>query len=35
MTQRVDGATLNLNIPLKLQKNNETTLDNHKKKAKC
>lgn len=32
MTQRVDGATLNLNIPLKLQKNNETTLDNHKKK---
>ncbi|QKF72517.1 cell division protein FtsI / penicillin-binding protein [Aliarcobacter faecis] len=32
MTQRVDGATLNLNIPLKLQKNNESTLDNHKKK---
>src|SRR5574344_2396648 len=32
MTQRVDGATLNLNIQLKLQKNNETTLDNHKKK---
>jgi cell division protein FtsI (penicillin-binding protein 3) len=30
--KRVDGATLNLNIPLKLQKNNETTLDNHKKK---
>ena len=32
MTQRVDGATLRLNIPLKLQKNNETTLDMHKKK---
>lgn len=30
--KRVDGATLNLNIPLKLQKNNETTLDLYKKK---
>ena len=30
--KRVDGATLNLNIPLKLQKNNETTLDMYKKK---
>ena len=30
--KRVDGATLNLNIPLKLQKNNETTLDIYKKK---
>lgn len=30
--KRVDGATLNLNIPLKLQKNNEMTLDAHKKK---
>ncbi|MBP9490243.1 MAG: penicillin-binding protein 2 [Aliarcobacter sp.] len=30
--KRVDGATLNLNIPLKLQKNNEMTLDVHKKK---
>jgi cell division protein FtsI (penicillin-binding protein 3) len=30
--KRVDGATLNLNIPLKLQKNNETTLDFFKKK---
>lgn len=30
--KRIDGATLNLNIPLKLQKNNETTLDNYKKK---
>ena len=30
--KRVDGATLNLNTPLKLQKNNETTLDNYKKK---
>ncbi|CAM3983208.1 peptidoglycan D,D-transpeptidase FtsI family protein [Arcobacter cloacae] len=32
ITKRVDGATLNLNIPLKLQKNNETTLDLHKEK---
>jgi len=30
--KRVDGATLNLNIPLKLQKNNELTLDRYKKK---
>ncbi len=30
--KRIDGATLNLNIPLKLQKNNEITLDNYKKK---
>ncbi len=30
--KRVDGATLNLNIPLKLQKNNEITLDMYKKK---
>lgn len=30
--KRVDGATLNLNIPLKLQKNNEMTLDLYKKK---
>ena len=30
--KRVDGATLNLNIPLKLQKNNELTLDVYKKK---
>jgi cell division protein FtsI (penicillin-binding protein 3) len=30
--KRVDGATLNLNIPLKLQKNNELTLDMYKKK---
>lgn len=32
MTKREDGYNLKLNIPLKLQKNNETTLDNHKKK---
>ncbi len=30
--KRIDGATLNLNIPLKLQKNNELTLDKHKEK---
>lgn len=30
--KRVDGATLNLNIPLKLQKNNEMILDLYKKK---
>ena len=30
--KRIDGATLNLNIPLKLQKNNELTLDLYKKK---
>jgi cell division protein FtsI (penicillin-binding protein 3) len=30
--KRVDGATLNLNIPLKLQKNIELTLDLYKKK---
>ncbi|QKJ24164.1 peptidoglycan D,D-transpeptidase FtsI family protein [Poseidonibacter lekithochrous] len=30
--KRVDGATLNLNIPLKLQKNNELTLDMYKEK---
>ena len=30
--KRIDGATLNLNIPLKLQKNNELTLDMYKKK---
>ncbi len=30
--KRIDGATLNLNIPLKLQKNNELTLDVYKKK---
>lgn len=30
--KRIDGATLNLNIPLKLQKNNELTLDRYKKK---
>lgn len=29
---RIDGATLKLNIPLKLQKNNELTLDKYKKK---
>jgi len=33
--KRVDGATLNLNIPLKLQKNNETTLDIYKKKLEA
>ncbi|CAM3570347.1 peptidoglycan D,D-transpeptidase FtsI family protein [Arcobacter aquimarinus] len=32
ITKRVDGATLNLNVPLKLQKNNETTLDLYKEK---
>jgi cell division protein FtsI (penicillin-binding protein 3) len=32
MTKREDGYNLKLNIPLKLQKNNETTLDNHKKR---
>lgn len=30
--KRIDGATLNLNIPLKLQKNNEMTLDLYKEK---
>ena len=30
--KRLDGATLKLNIPLKLQKNNELTLDVHKEK---
>ncbi len=30
--KRIDGATLNLNIPLKLQKNIELTLDHYKKK---
>lgn len=30
--KRVDGATLKLNIPLKLQKNNELTLDLYKEK---
>ena len=30
--KRVDGATLKLNIPLKLQKNNEITLDQWKEK---
>lgn len=30
--KRIDGAMLNLNIPLKLQKNNETTIDLYKKK---
>lgn len=30
--KRIDGATLNLNIPLKLQKNNEIVLDKFKKK---
>ena len=30
--KRIDGATLNLNIPLKLQKNNEMILDLYKKK---
>lgn len=30
--KRIDGATLNLNIPLKLQKNNELTIDKFKKK---
>lgn len=30
--KRVDGATLNLNIPLKLQKNIEMTLDQYKEK---
>jgi len=30
--KRVDGAMLKLNIPLKLQKNNELTLDMYKKK---
>ncbi|MBP7742070.1 MAG: penicillin-binding protein 2 [Aliarcobacter sp.] len=30
--KRVDGATLNLNIPLKLQKNNEMILDVYKEK---
>lgn len=32
MTKREDGYNLKLNIPLKLQKNNEITLDNHKKR---
>ncbi len=32
IAKRIDGATLNLNIPLKLQKNNEITLDLFKKK---
>ena len=30
--KRIDGATLNLNIPLKLQKNIEMTLDSYKQK---
>ena len=30
--KRIDGATLNLNIPLKLQKNNEMILDIYKEK---
>jgi len=30
--KRIDGATLKLNIPLKLQKNNELTLDLYKEK---
>ena len=30
--KRIDGATLKLNIPLKLQKNNEITVDQYKKK---
>jgi cell division protein FtsI (penicillin-binding protein 3) len=35
MEHRIDGYSLNLNIPLKLQKNNETTLDNHKIRTKA
>lgn len=35
MEHRMDGYSLNLNIPLKLQKNNETTLDNHKIRTKA
>ncbi|GGD44733.1 penicillin-binding protein [Malaciobacter pacificus] len=33
--KRTDGATLKLNIPLKLQKNNELTLDKYKKKLEA
>lgn len=33
MEHRKDGFSLNLNIPLKLQKNNESTLDIHKKRT--
>ena len=33
MSHRIDGYSLHLNIPLKLQKNNEATLDNHKKRT--
>ena len=32
ISKRIDGANLNLNIPLKLQKNNELILDMYKKK---
>jgi cell division protein FtsI (penicillin-binding protein 3) len=32
ITKRIDGATINLNIPLKLQKNIEIILDHYKKK---
>jgi len=35
MSHSIDGYNLNLNIPLKLQKNNETTLDIHKKRTKA
>jgi len=35
MTHRINGYDLHLNIPLKLQKNNETTLDEHKKRTKA
>jgi len=35
MSHSVNGYNLNLNIPLKLQKNNETTLDIHKKRTKA
>lgn len=35
MSHSIDGYSLNLNIPLKLQKNNETTLDNHKKRTQA
>lgn len=33
MHRRIDGYSLNLNIPLKLQKNNEASLDIHKKRT--
>lgn len=33
--QRIDGANLILNIPLKLQKNNEMIIDMHKKKLEA